>query len=404
MVCEKNRRGLYKLACAFLIAAACCACLGTASLAAPASNSDLEKELANQQKRLDEMKREIKKNDDRLKDAKKKEEKAINDISKLSNQLAEAEQRLNVTELKRAQVSNKLVDTTARIQETELRIERAKKLLKERMVAVYKYGGAAEFSLFMSASGTQEALSTSYLLTRIAEQDKTLITNLIAEKNTFDKAKAELEKQRRELDARNKELEKQKSTIQRTSNERNKLLQQVRKDKDTFQAEQNELLKASNELKGKVNDLLAQKKRQQQAGKTGSTPRYYKGGKLAWPLRGKITSPYGTRVHPVFKTKATHTGIDIDGNRGDAVRAASDGEVLYTGWLRGYGQVVILDHGGDLTTVYAHLSGIDTVENAKVKTGDKVGRVGSTGVATGNHLHFEVRVNGNTTDPMKYLQ
>ncbi|MDR3321920.1 MAG: M23 family metallopeptidase, partial [Synergistaceae bacterium] len=129
----------------------------------------------------------------------------------------------------------------------------------------------------------------------------------------------------------------------------------------------------------------------------------YKGGRLAWPLRGAITSPYGSRIHPVFKTRTTHTGLDIDGNKGDPVRAAADGEILYTGWLRGYGQVVIIDHGGNLTTVYAHLSGIDTTENAKIKTGDKIGRVGSTGVATGNHLHFEVRVNGNTTDPLTYL-
>jgi murein DD-endopeptidase MepM/ murein hydrolase activator NlpD len=373
-----------------------------ASLAAAQStNVDIEKELANQQKRLDTMEREIKKNNAKLKDAKKKEERAINDISKLSNQLAEAEQRLNVTELKRQQITNKLTETTTRIQDMELRIERAKKLLKGRVVAVYKYGGAAEFSLMMSASGTQDALVTSYMLTKIAEQDKALIDNLISEKNALDMARAELEKQRRELERRNEEMKKQKAAIQKTTNERNRMLQQARKDKAMFQAEQDELLKASRELESKVNDLLAQKKRN--SGK-GATPLYYKGGKFAWPLRGKITSPYGSRTHPVFKTKTTHSGIDIDGEKGDTVRAAADGEVLYTGWLRGYGQVVIIDHGGELTSVYAHLSGIDTVENSRVKMGDKIGRVGSTGVATGPHLHFEVRVNGNTKDPMKYLQ
>jgi murein DD-endopeptidase MepM/ murein hydrolase activator NlpD len=374
---------------------------GSSHAAAQSANTAIEKELANQQKRLDTMEREIKKNNAKLKDAKKKEERAINDISKLSSQLAEAEQRLNVTELKRTQIMNKLTDTTARIQDMELRIERAKKLLKERVVAVYKYGGAAEFSLLMSAAGTQDALATSYMLTKIAEQDKVLIDNLVTEKNAMDMARAELEKQRKELERRNEEMKKQKASIQKTTGERNRMLQQARKDKALFQAEQDELLKASRELKSKVNDLLAQKKKN--SGK-GNTPLYFKGGKFAWPLRGKITSPYGTRTHPIFKTKATHSGIDIDGEKGDPVRAAADGEVLYTGWLRGYGQVVIIDHGGDLTTVYAHLSGIDTAENAKVKTGDKIGRVGSTGVATGSHLHFEVRVNGNTNDPMKYLQ
>jgi murein DD-endopeptidase MepM/ murein hydrolase activator NlpD len=379
--------------------------LTTASFAAaPAqSNSDLEKELANQQRRLDTMQKDIQKAEKGLKEAKKKEERAINDISKLGNQLSTAEQKINVNVLKTNQITQKLTETAAKIQEIEARIERAKHLLKERVVAVYKYGGTAEFSLLMSANGTQDALSTSYLLTKIAEQDKALINTLITEKNALDKAKAELEKQRKDIDSKNKELDNLKKSIQKTSNERNNLLQQARKDKAMFEAEQAELLKASNELKSKVNNLIAQKKKQGQ-GQSGQTPVYYTGGKFAWPLKGKISSPYGTRTHPVFKTKATHTGIDIEGSRGDTVRAAANGEVLYTGWLRGYGQVVILDHGGDLTTVYAHLSAIDTAENRKVKTGDVIGRVGSTGVTTGPHLHFEVRVNGNTTDPMKYLQ
>jgi murein DD-endopeptidase MepM/ murein hydrolase activator NlpD len=386
---------------ALLLFAAFAACFGPKpSAAVPATNTDLEKELASQQKRLDTMQRQITQAEKKVAEAKKKEERAINDISKLSNQLAVNEQKRNVTELRRQQITSKLTETTIKIQEMESRIERAKGLLRERVVAIYKYGDA-ELGLLMSASVAQDALETRYLLTKIAEQEKTLIKTLEVEKNALDKAKAELEKQRKELDSRNKELQKQNVTIKKTSAERNKMLQQARKDKAMFQAEQDELLRASKELKSKVNDLLAQKKRQ---GKGSGTPLYYKGGKFAWPLRGKITSPYGTRIHPIFKTKATHTGIDIDGNSGDAVRAAADGEVLYTGWLRGYGQVVLLDHGGDLITVYAHLSGIDTSENKKVKTGDKIGRVGSTGIATGPHLHFEVRVNGNTVDPMKYLQ
>ena len=383
---------------------ACLILFSVAQAAQPQNQNELEQQIKSQEAQLKKISNQIAASNKKLKEANQKEKKVINDISILANKMAEAEQRLNVTLLKRNQVQNKLSETVAKIENTSVEIENAKKLLSGRMVAVYKYGGTAEFNLFMSASGAQDALSTSYLLARMAEQDKLLISDLSNRKNTLDQAKDELVKQKAELETRNKELEKQRTDIQKTTSERNKLLQQVRKDKTLFQSEQAELLKASNELKGKVNQLIAAKKKLQQQNKTAATPTYYKGGKLAWPHRGKITSTYGTRTHPVFKTKTTHTGIDIDGNKGDPVRAASDGEVLYTGWLRGYGQVIIVDHGADLTTVYAHLSGIDTTENAKVKTGDKIGRVGSTGVATGNHLHFEVRVNGNTTDPMKYLQ
>lgn len=368
------------------------------------SQSELEKQIQREEQQLKKISNQIAEGNKKIRDAAQKEKKAINEINLLTNKLAEADQRLNVTVLKRNQVQSLLVDTQKKIDDASAKISNAKKMLSERMVAVYKYGGSAEFNVFMSASGAQDALSTSYLLARMAEQDRKLITELSHQKDTLDKAKVDLVKQKSELESRNKELEEQRRSIQKTTQDRNKLLEQARKDKALYQAEQDELKRASNELKGKVNQLLSQKKKIQQQNRTSATPTYYKGGKLAWPLRGKINSKFGSRVHPVFKTRSTHTGLDINGNKGDPVCAAAAGEVLYTGWLRGYGQVVILDHGSDLTTVYAHLSGIDTSENAKVKAGDKIGRVGSTGVATGNHLHFEVRVNGNATDPMKYLQ
>ncbi len=395
-----NRRSMLGAFLVFVLLSLCCVAQAGA---AEKKMSDLEREIQAQEKNHQKIVRQIKENEKKLKDASQKENKIIKDISSLSNKMAEAESRLHVTQLKLNQTANKLSDTQQKIKTTEARIEEAKRLLSNRMVAVYKYGGVAEFNLFLSATGAQDAMSTTYLLSKIAEQDRALIAELTHQKAILDRARTELVKQRTELDSRNKDLEKQKTSIQRTSKDRNDLLQKVRKDKALFMAEQEELRKASNELKGKVNQLLAAKKKMQSANNT-STPVYYTGGKLAWPLKGKLTSQYGSRVHPVFKTRAMHSGLDIDGKKGDPVRAASDGEVLFTGWLRGYGQVVILDHGGNLTTVYAHLSGIDTKENAKVKMGDKIGRVGSTGVATGDHLHFEVRVNGNTTDPLKYLR
>jgi len=110
------------------------------------------------------------------------------------------------------------------------------------------------------------------------------------------------------------------------------------------------------------------------------------------------------RVHPTFKTKMMHTGIDISAARGTPVRAAGPGEVLYAGWLRGYGQVIIIDHGSNLSSVYAHLSSMSVREGSAVKKGQTIGAVGSTGTATGAHLHFEVRANGDARDPMKYLR
>lgn len=366
--------------------------------------SDIEKQIRdqeNKQKRLEAQIRAAKKKEQ---DAKQRENAYMKEVNNLAAQMTVTQQRVNVTTLRRNKILNELAVTMSKITKTSENIETAKDILRGRLVAMYKYGGMTEFNLLMSAGGAQEALSTSYLLGKMAEQDRKLINDLSYQKAQLEKAKNELAGQKAELEKQNKSLLDQKASLQRSTAERNKLLDKARRDKAVFQAEQAELLQASRELQGKITDLLAAKKKMMSQNQSASTPVYFKGGRLAWPLRGAITSRYGTRIHPVFKTRMTHTGIDIKGNKGDPVRAAAPGEILYTGWLRGYGQVIIIDHGGNLTTVYAHLSSINTNEGAKVAAGDLIGKVGSTGVTTGNHLHFEVRVNGNTADPMKYLQ
>ena len=125
---------------------------------------------------------------------------------------------------------------------------------------------------------------------------------------------------------------------------------------------------------------------------------------LAWPLNGKVSVEYGSRVHPVFKTKIFNSGIDIKASSGTPVKAAGPGEVLYQGWLRGFGQVVIIDHGGDLSTVYAHLGGASVREGSVVKTGTVIGKVGNTGTDSEYGLHFEVRKGGAAQNPMNWLR
>ena len=359
--------------------------------------SQAEKEYKTTQKKLNDTYRKIK-------EVKNTERDVTRQIERLNNAMLLAENRINITNLKKNKIHTRMNELTREIGTTTVHIDKVKGMLKERLVAIYKYGSVAEFNLFLSAPGAQDAMSTSYLLSRIAAEDQGLIEDLAEKKEKLNSVHTELARQKRELESQNKALIGQKNVLVRDQNSRNKLLGRVRSEKELFIAQQDELLRASRELQNTIKNMLEKKRQILAAQRNGQKEQvYYKGGRLAWPLRGKINSPFGGRIHPVFRTKSVHTGIDIDGNKGDPVRAANDGEVLYTGWLRGYGQVVILDHGGNLTTVYAHLSKIDAQESSKVSRGDLIGRVGSTGVSTGNHLHFEVRVNGNAVNPMSYL-
>ena len=126
-------------------------------------------------------------------------------------------------------------------------------------------------------------------------------------------------------------------------------------------------------------------------------------GRYLWPADGSPSSPFGYRVHPIFGTLRFHSGLDIAAGGGAPIRAADSGTVIHSGWYGGYGNCLIIDHGGGYSTLYAHCSALYVSYGQAVRQGQTVAAVGSTGYSTGPHLHFEVRINGNPVDPRGFL-
>ncbi len=118
---------------------------------------------------------------------------------------------------------------------------------------------------------------------------------------------------------------------------------------------------------------------------------------------GRVSSPFGYRIHPILGVRKLHTGIDINGSTGTPISAAADGKVILSQTYGGYGRAVVIDHGGGMATLYAHQSSIAVSVGEVVTRGEVIGYVGCTGSCTGPHLHFEVRLNGVPVDPMQYL-
>lgn len=136
---------------------------------------------------------------------------------------------------------------------------------------------------------------------------------------------------------------------------------------------------------------------------TGSAGSGQYGGELFWPTSGPIVSGFGYRTHPVYGTTRFHSGVDIDGACGQPIFAAEDGTVLSAGYNGGYGNATVIDHGDGLSTLYGHQSSLGVSSGQSVKHGQQIGLVGTTGLSTGCHLHFEVRINGEPVDPVPYL-
>ncbi|MFV1963547.1 MAG: M23 family metallopeptidase, partial [Acidimicrobiia bacterium] len=126
-------------------------------------------------------------------------------------------------------------------------------------------------------------------------------------------------------------------------------------------------------------------------------------GRLLRPVPGVIESGFGPRVHPITGKTRMHTGLDMHGDAGTPILAAEDGKVIFSGIKGGYGKAIMIDHGGGMVTLYAHQSKLLVKEGQRVVAGDVIGLIGSTGLSTGPHLHFEVRINGDPVDGEKYL-
>lgn len=371
---------------------------------AASSSQEIERKIRTEEKRLEQIEKQVAFHQRKITETRKREKGILDELSRYDQKAAVTGQRIRVLELKEKQAESRLQELQQEIENTRKDMEEVKGLLGSRLVSLYKYGNSAGLDLVLSATNVQEAMNMTYLLRRVAEQDENFFRELEARKIRLDTALSESEHQKALLEEQRRALDNEKASYQQASKKRSQSLKKIRRQEESHKQAARELQQTQTELEKSIRRLLAAKKRLAEARQRDRAPLVPpKKGRLSWPVSGNITSRFGTRIHPTFKTKVMHTGIDIASAQGTPVKAAAAGEVLFAGWLRGYGQIIVLDHGGDLTTVYAHLSRMLVEEGQRVSAGKTIGNVGSTGVATGPHLHFEVRVNGDARDPMRYL-
>jgi murein DD-endopeptidase MepM/ murein hydrolase activator NlpD len=236
-------------------------------------------------------------------------------------------------------------------------------------------------------AGDSEDLMDSFeILKRDEERQQ---SDLEASRVALDAQLADLEEQRSVLAAELAEVEDLRHQAEDELAEAQALLDRIRNEIAGYEQHKNSL----EEDAARLQRELASR---QSTG--GSNP-----GVLAWPVAGAVSSPFGYRIHPIFGTRKLHTGIDISASSGTPIKAAGSGVVLIAGPYGGYGNAVVVDHGGGLATLYAHQSTLAVSNGQKVDAGQIIGYVGCSGFCTGPHLHFETRENGVPVDPMKYL-
>lgn len=316
-----------------------------------------------------------------------------NQIRELDLRVSNAASEISSVE-KEIDILNMSIDTTMEeLLEAEENIEEKIDTFNQRLRVMYKNGNTGYLEVLLSAGNIKDFLSRQEMIQSIAEYDKELIRYMKEQRDLIEEKKVELEGQRASLEVTRSKLESRKRDLEKVSREKEELMGRLAQDIKSFEAEYDKLNDFAKEIESKIVKLQRN---------TGP----YSGGKMDWPVPGhsRISSPYGYRIHPIFKTKKLHTGIDIPAPTGTSITAAAAGTVIYSDWLGGYGKVVMLDHGGGIVTLYAHNSSLSVSEGQTVQRGATIARAGSTGNSTGPHLHFEVRKDGTYVDPIPWLR
>ncbi|MDD5015750.1 MAG: M23 family metallopeptidase, partial [Atribacterota bacterium] len=222
----------------------------------------------------------------------------------------------------------------------------------------------------------------------------------------IEENKLNLENREDILNLLKKEVEKEKENIKFSVEAKKSIINKIGSQKEAYLKSLKELEQSSQEIINIIEKIYEQQ--EEESDKTSQKEAEMvvlqpKKGILALPVQGKLISGYGRQKNTEFNTDTFNSGIDISAPLGQVVRAAGSGEVIYIGNIKGYGQIIIIDHGGRITTLYAHLSKILIDIGDKVKKEQVIGQVGDSGGISSTRLHFEVRVEGKPTDPMNWL-
>ena len=373
--------------CAALVAALL---LGTQLSASVSWAETIEEKRA----QLDEIQQKLGEKDAQLEDKKKEISNAMERLILTQEELAEAKRKLAAIESRQQALSIKIRQNEAALAAKQKEYDKSRSVYKKRLRDIYENGQVNYLDVLLGAADFRDFSSRMYLLQRVIRRDFALIDRLEEQREALLQQKAELDDIRKQLAAAHAESQKEKEIVAQKTVERQKLYEQALAEKAQLDAEYEELQRNSQEITAMIQRMEQEGRMMPQAGGTGQ---------LAWPVNGEITSPFGWRVHPIWGTQIFHAGLDIGADYGDPVHAADSGTVVFAGWMGGYGNAVMIDHGGGMVTLYGHNSSITVGEGEQVSKGQTIDLAGSTGNSTGPHCHFEVRIHGEVVSPLQYL-
>ncbi|MEM9451156.1 MAG: peptidoglycan DD-metalloendopeptidase family protein [Cyanobacteria bacterium P01_E01_bin.6] len=320
------------------------------------------------------------------------EDQAENRLEGLEDSIQSTTQDIAQNEEQLAIANTRLTELQAELAAAEQRFQDRQFSTIGRLRFLQRQQSSEGWAVLLQSRDLNEFLDRRHHLKRLYAADREILTDLKTEADELEQRRRTIERQKNEIALLTQELLARKTEYEAQAQEQQKLVSRLKDDRQALEAAEARLANDSENL-----SILIQQRLAASQGIVRGT------GRFVFPTNGRITSGFGNRVHPILGYRRFHSGIDFGASYGTTIRAADSGQVIFAGWYGGYGRAVVINHGNGLTTLYAHASRLLVSEGTNVQQGQAIAAVGSSGLSTGPHLHFEVRRNGSPINPRDFL-
>lgn len=365
-----------------------------------------------------EVKNKIKKQKSNISNT-ESEKKVVNDeIVNLDERIQVTSAKISTLEGEISSLNKDIKENQDKLEEAQVNLEENTEALRMRLREMYKRGNVNFLEVILNSKDIEELLRNNEIISSIAKADRELIEFIGEQIETIKESEQRLQIDKAKLSANKAAVINERQTYQAAIDAKNNYMKVLESNLELYKAEFEKAQANWDSLDAEIvrlqKQISEQKKAEEAAARARKATRVHSnisvssaprnGQSYTWPVPGhySISSPFGYRMHPILGYSKFHSGVDIPAPSGTPIVAAKSGTVIMSKLMSGYGNVVMIDHG-DTVTVYAHCSALNVGVGESVKAGDVVAFVGSTGLSTGAHLHFEVRVNGSPVNPLGYV-